>query len=219
MLEVFQCALSRLEAEPELPEQERELNRKLLFHARRENYRLCNEGRGLRSNIYLECANQPVVMNERPGDREWKRPDFMCGLVDWQAASDMFFALECKRLGRPSSSTWVLNKNYTTHGVLRFVDPEWAYGEGAPSGAMIGYVQTMPADTILTEVNAHARGVDVPAINRTEDQWIERGVTQLTQKLVRSVRPSPFRLRHLWVDLRHRYSQEAPARRVPLNSD
>lgn len=204
VLEVFRCALLRLEAELELPEKEDELNRKLLFHVRSENYRLIKEGRGCHSNVYYECANQPIAEDKDRAGREWKRPDFMCGLVDAQAESDLFFALECKRLGRPSSPGWILNDNYTRHGVLRFVDPAWGYGEGAASGAMMGYCQTMSAKDILREVNDYAEKVNVPAISRTDGLWVERGVTRLNQTLDRKVSPSPFRLRHLWVDLRHR---------------
>ena len=214
VLEVFQYALLRLKAESELPEKEDELNRKLLFHVRSENYRLIKGGRGCRSNIYYECANQPVVEDKDRAGRERKRPDFMCGLVDAQAELDMFFALECKRLGRPSSPGWILNENYTKHGVLRFVDPDWGYGEGATSGAMMGYRQTMSADDTLKEVNGYAEKVNVPAIKRETDEWIDRGVTRLNQTLDRNVSPSPFRLRHLWVDLSHRYATNASRSRA-----
>ncbi len=205
VLEVFQCALLCLEAESELPEKEDELNRKLLFHARSENYRLINEGQGCHSNIYYECANQPVVEDKDRAGREWKRPDFMCGLVDAQAEADLFFVLECKRLGRPTSPGWILNENYTKHGVSRFVDPDWGYGDGATSGAMIGYGQSMSPDEILKEVNDHAEKINVPAIKRERDGWVNGGLTRLNQNLNRKMTPSPFRLRHLWVDLRHRY--------------
>ena len=205
VLEVFHCALLRLAAESELPEREDELSRKLLSHVRSENYRLIDEGRGRQSNFYYECANQPVVEDKERAGREWKRPDFTCGLVDAQAGVDLFFVLECKRLGRPSSSGWILNENYTNYGVLRFVDPDWGYGEGAASGAMIGYVQTMSQDDILKEVNAYAAKIDVPTIRNEADNWIERGVTRLNQRLDRSTSPSPFRLEHLWIDIRHRY--------------
>ncbi len=214
VLEVFQCALLRLEAESELPEREDDLNRKLLFHVRGENYRLIKEDRGCHSNIYSECGNQPVVKDQDRADREWKRPDFMCGLVDAQAESDLFFALECKRLGRPSSPGWILNENYTKHGVLRFVDPDWGYGEGETSGAMIGYCQTMSGDDILKEVNGYGKKVKMPSLHREADEWIDRSVTRLNQELDRKVSPSPFRLRHLWLDLRHRYATNASRSRV-----
>lgn len=218
VLEVFQCALLRLEAESELPEKEDELNRMLLFRVRSENYRLIKEGRGCYSNIYYECSNQPVVEDKERAGREWKRPDFMCGLVDAGAEADLFFVLECKRLGRPSSPGWILNENYTYHGVLRFVDPDWGYGEGAASGAMIGYLQTMSPDEILKEVNGYAERVNVPTIDRTEGHWIDRGVTRLNQPLDRKMSPSPFTLRHLWLDLRHRYATHTSRSRGGVNA-
>ena len=67
---------------------------------------------------------------------------------------------------------------------------------------MIGYLQTMSSDDILEEVNGYADEVNVPPIGRVDDQWIDRGVTRLGQELHREVDPSPFRLVHLWVDLR-----------------
>lgn len=208
VLEVFRCALLRLEADPELPQKEDELNRKLLFHVRRENYRLIRVGRGCHSSIYYECANQPVVEDKGRAGREWKRPDFMCGFVDAQAEADLFFVIECKRLGLPSSPGWVLNENYIRNGVLRFVDLHWGYGEGAASGAMIGYCQTMSGDVILKEVNEYGKSVSVPSITRETEEWIDRGVTLLNQTLDRNVSPSPFSMQHLWVDLRHRYLTE-----------
>ncbi len=86
------------------------------------------------------------------------------------------------------------------------MDPDWGYGEGAESGAMIGYVQTMSANDILKEVNGYAKKIKVPALERASGGWVDHGVTRLDQSFDREVRPSPFRLLHLWVDLRHRYS-------------
>lgn len=208
VLEVFRCALLRLVAESELPEKEDELNKKLLFHVRRANYQLIRKGRGCHSNIYSECRNQPVAEDEHRAGREQKRPDFTCGLVDAQAEADLFFVLEGKRLGLPSSSGWVLNKNYTSHGVLRFVNPNFGYGEGATSGAMIGYCQTMVGNDILKEVNVYGKENEVSSICGPA-KWHDRGVATLNQTLERKTSPSPFKLMHLWVDLRHGYQAKA----------
>ena len=209
VLEVFDCALVRLEGESNLPEDEDELNRKVYSLALKENRRLLQIGRGCRSPIMYESRNQPTSETPKPLAREWKRPDFKCGFVDSQSEYPLFLDVECKRLGRPTSSGWVLNRNYTTNGVQRFMDPESGYGEGAASGAMIGYLQTMSPDEILTEVNGYAEEVNVPAINRTGGHWNDRGVTRLNHTLVRKMSPSPFQLRHLWLDLRHRYSTQS----------
>lgn len=214
VLEVFQCALLCLEAESKLPEKEDELNRKVYFLALKENRRLLQEGRGRQSPIMYESRNQPTAETPKPLAREWKRPDFKCGFVDSQSEYPLFLDLECKRLGKPSSGGTVFNKLYTEKGVKRFMAPESGYGEGAASGAMIGYLQTISPDEILKEVNGYAEKVHVSAIDRTEGHWIDRGVTRLNQTLDRKVSPSPFRLRHLWVDLRHRYATNASRSRA-----
>ena len=214
VLEVFQCALVRLESESELPEDESELNRKLYFRAKEENLRLTRSGRGVRSTIIPDSPNLPSDENAGSRTRESKRPDFQCELIDAQASEYLVYALECKRLGRPKPSGWVLNRNYTELGVQRFMDPESGYGEGTASGAMIGYLQTMSPDETLEEVNDYAQRVKVPPIDRTDGHWIDRGVTRLDQTLDRTVPPSPFRLRHLWVDLRRYYMTNASRSRA-----
>lgn len=205
VLEVFQCALVRLESESQLPEDERELNRKLFFRAREENLRLRRTGRGLVSSIIPDSPNLPIDENAESRTREFKKPDFQCELIDAQAGEFLVYALECKRLGLRLQSGWTLNRNYTTDGVKRFMEPDWGYGEGASSGAMIGYLQTMSPDEILKEVNDYAEKINVPALKREADDWIDNSVTRLNQDLARKVSPSPFKLRHLWVDLTHRY--------------
>ena len=205
VLEVFQCALVRLEGESELPEDEKELNRKLYFLAKEERLRLTRAGRDLGSTIIPDSPNLPIDENAESRARESKRPDFQCELIDAQAGEYLVYALECKRLGRPKPPSWVLNRNYTEEGVLRFMKPDHGYGEDAPSGAMIGYLQTMLPDEILKEVNDYAEEFNVPAIDRPDGDWIDRGVTWLSQTLNRKVSPSPFRLRHLWVDLRSQW--------------
>ena len=215
VLEVFQCALVRLEGEPQLPEDERELNRKLYFRAREENLRLTRAGRGLGSTIIPDSPNLPIDEDAASRARESKRPDFQCELIDAHAGEFLVYAIECKRLGWPKPSSWVLNRNYTTYGVLRFIEPEAGYGEGVTSGAMIGYIQTMSPTDILREVNDYAMEVNVPRIERAGDEWGDRGITRLDQTLEREVPPSPFRLRHLWGDLRHRYAAASSAPPVP----
>lgn len=129
VLEVFRCALMRLERQSELPENEIELNRKLYFRAKEENLRLTRAGIGLGATIVPDSPNLPIDENAESRERESKRPDFQCELIDAQAGEYLVYALECKRLGRPKPSGWVLNENYTTRGVQRFMDPESGYGE------------------------------------------------------------------------------------------
>lgn len=209
VLEVFQRALVGLESKPDLPEDERELNRKLYFRAKEENLRLTRAGRGLAGTIVPDSSNLPLGEDAESRARERKRPDFQCELIDAQAGEYLVYALECKRLGERSSGGSVFNKLYTEKGVKRFMNPKWGYGEGAASGAMIGYLQSMSSDEILKQVNVYAKKTKVPAIKREGDEWVDRGVTRLTQTLNRKVDPSPFRLSHLWLDLRrhHRDSE------------
>ena len=214
VLEVFRCALLRLESEPDLPEGEIELNRKLYFRAREQNIRLVRTGRGLASTPVPDSPNLPIDEHAESRARESKRPDFQCELIDAQAGECLVYALECKRLGKRSAGGSVFNTLYTEEGVRRFMDANSGYGEGAASGAMIGYLQTMPPDEILKEVNGHAQDVNVPAIERADGHWIDTGVTRLNQTLDREVAPSPFRLRHLWVDLRRHYAPNASRSRA-----
>lgn len=214
VLEVFQCALLRLKRESQLPEDENELNRTLYFRAKEENLRLIRAGRGLRSTIVPDRGNLPLKEHAESRARESKRPDFQCELIDDQAGEYMVYALECKRLGRPKPPGWVLNRNYSTDGVRRYMDSESGYGEGAVSGAMIGYVQTMSPGDILKEVNSYAEKIEVPAIKSESDKWNDRGTTQLNQTLDREVAPSPFTLHHLWLDLRHHYATSTPRARA-----
>lgn len=214
VLEVFQCALVCLEGELNLAEDENRLNRKVYFLALKENRRLLQEGRGCQSPIMYESRNQPTAETDEPLEREWKRPDFKCGFVDSESEYPLFLDVECKRLGKRSSGGSVFNKLYIEKGVRRFIDADSGYGEGVTSGAMIGYLQSMPPDDVLNEVNGYAKTGKVPPIDTTEGPWIKRGVTRLNQKLDRDVPPSLFRLRHLWLDLRHHYSTKASRSRA-----
>lgn len=216
VLEVFECALALLVAESRLPDDEDELNRKVYYHALKENRRLLREGRGRQSPLMYECRNQPTTETPKPLAREWTRPDFKWGFVASETEFPLFLDVECKRLGKPSAGGSLFNELYTAKGVQRFIDPDKGYGEAAMSGAMIGYCQTMSGDEILKEVNAYAAKIKVPAIKRKANAWINRGVTRLNQTLDRNIHPSPFRLKHLWIDLRHCYpssqQRKKPAR-------
>ena len=207
VLDVFRCALISLERQSDLPEGEVPLNRKLYFRAKEENYRRSREGISLTFTIIPDSPNLPIDENAESPARESKRPDFQCVLSDSHAGLELSFTVECKRLGHPPTSSHVLNRNYITEGVLRFKSPDHGYGEGASSGAMIGYVQSMQPDEILRDVNDYASEAKVEAVKKADAEWKERGVTKLNQELKRSVQPSPFTLDHMWLDLRHKYSK------------
>jgi hypothetical protein len=98
----------------------------------------------------------------------------------------------------------VFNVNYIENGVRRFVDRSFGYGKATRAGLMVGYVESSDINTILKEVNAAAAAISVSPILLTEQKWQNQAVNRLNQNLIRlDVPPSPFDLRHLWVDLRN----------------
>lgn len=213
VLEIICGALLELRQARPLPEDEPGLNRNLHFCLRRVNARLSREGRGLAAPPVWEGQNQPLIDDEARTTREDKRPDFQCGFVNLQESDDdrasMFYTIECKRLGTRVGH-WVLNVNYVEHGILRFVAEEHGYGKATPSGAMIGYVQSMELDEILSQVNAAGQNRLLPPIVLTDGEWRQNGVSRLAHTLTRPASLlSPFELRHMWVDIRATV-QQAP---------
>lgn len=208
VLEVVCLALADLQTVEQLPTGEPALNRELHFCLRRVNVRLQRQGRGVQSPFVWEAQNQPLIDDETRAAREDKRPDFQCGFVNLQEGDDdrasMFYTIECKRLGRPANR-WVFNVNYVEKGVVRFVTEEHGYGKATPSGAMVGYVQSMELDDVLGEVNAASKRSSLPPIVRADTAWQENAVTRLGHALTRpSSLLSLFDLHHLWVDIRTR---------------
>jgi hypothetical protein len=206
VLEIVCQALAELRQAPALPEDEPTLNRELHFCLRRVNVRLMRQGRGVQSPFVWEAQNQPLPDDDARAAREDKRPDFQCGFVNLQESNDdqasMFYTIECKRLGRPASR-WVFNVNYVEKGVVRFVTEEHGYGKGTPSGAMVGYIQSMEPDDVLGEVNGAAGTRSLPPIVLSDAGWQEDAAARLDHRLTRPPSLlSPFDLRHLWVDLR-----------------
>jgi hypothetical protein len=112
------------------------------------------------------------------------------------------FHIECKRLGFPTSRTWILNENYVVNGIMRYDSNEHEYGKRAFSGLMIGYIVSMDHDRILAEVNSYQRK-HCANNSEVEYQLTNSGVQQYFQRLNRrNVSPERFDLTHLWVDLR-----------------
>lgn len=209
VLRVFKLALELLRGEEGLDTCENSLNRKLLLCIRRANYLLDKRNEGIGYPIMIEAKNQPDADDEQRAQREDKSPDFQWGLTDKSEQDplrqDKFYVVECKRLGKPVRKSWVFNRNYVEHGILRFVSAGHGYGESTPSGAMVGYIRSMSSKDILDEVNGHATGVGLDEIILSDGGWISNGVSRLDQKLDRpEVPPTPFSLRHLWVDLRQK---------------
>jgi len=92
----------------------------------------------------------------------------------------------------------VIIRNYVCNGITRFDSSDHEYGKRAPSGMMIGYIVNMEQSAVLEAVNKH-----IP------DEQLELNF-EFTQKVVsceqnsnrKHVKPSVFKIIHLWTDLR-----------------
>lgn len=146
------------------------------------------------SPIFNEARNQPSpeTLGESP---ERKIPDFQCGYIDHLAPDPLYsakyFVIECKRLGDRT-----FNDNYVGKGIVRFVDPDFRYGNNVKSGAMVGYVEGDSIDVIIEAVNTALgeRGI-APLSNQLQSQ----SLNELNHQLVRSFPENPFSLTHLWI--------------------
>jgi len=200
-LSILERALALLRESQSLPETETDLNRLFYFCLLKASRELYPESELAPT---AECNNQPDPDDEARAKREQKRPDFQWLYLDRYEAdpqrSSKQFVVECKRLGNPPRANWVLNLNYVNHGIKRFRDPEWAYAKRFSSGAMVGYWQSMEAAQVLEEVNAESHKSDLPYLLLTGG-WKSGGVSYLEHTFERPFDISPFRLRHLWIDL------------------
>jgi hypothetical protein len=215
ILAVFREALRRLAAVTKHIRHEKHLNFALCRLADEVHWELIQSQQTYPFVILTESANQPEPDDVADSPRLEKYPDFTCAMTNEQAtAQDHFrirYYLECKRLGK-AEGTWILNKNYSAEGMIRFRVTESGYGKGCPSATMIGYMQnTMTPDEILTEVNGHAATLTIPTLDRGSNPWVEGGATELSQlPLTRDFDQNPIRLHHLWVDLRHCTFEDPP---------
>jgi len=202
-LSIIERALSLLREADDLPETEVELNRQLYFC-------LLEASRELYPDDEIapvtECNNQPDPDDEARTRRELKRPDFQWIFLDRYEAdaqrSSKQFVVECKRLGQPLRADWVFNLNYSNHGIVRFREPEWAYAKLMQSGAMIGYWQSMEEKFLLIEVNKGCNSNSLPELTLA-GAWKVGETTRLEHILPRAFEISPFKLHHLWIDLRN----------------
>lgn len=207
VIAVFTEALVRLAQENALSQGEEPINLTLYWKAREVHLEYLHAKASVPFVIEFDSTNQPEPDDTAKSRRLKKRPDFACALTNDQATDFRFsqvrYSLECKRLG-DAEGRWVLNRNYTEHGMLRFRKADHSYAKACPSAAMIGYVQSMDNDELLKEVNKYANAAKVPSLTRAATAWVTKAVTCLIQPpLTRDCGPDPIRLRHLWVDLHH----------------
>jgi hypothetical protein len=204
VVEVFSQGLAALATKARLPLQEDYLSRELHNCCREANHRLRKRGRGV-DCIFAQSNNQPLPDDEYRAKRLDKRPDFTCGYHDDSLPNeafdqaDFYYAIECKRLGTPTSANWLFNKNYVEYGIARFEHPDWGYAAGSSSGMMVGFVQTMDPEAILADVNSHIPPFPTLSVNG----WSHHALTKLDPHVFnRRIIRSPFTLNHFWIDLR-----------------
>lgn len=200
ILEIFSMALRELIAQGPLHEKENKLNRRLSIVARECNRKWCKTNNVvLPGFLFPEGKGQPGPRDAVKQPREDKIPDFTWGLVDHLNDEDKFFHIECKRLREKKYDYCI---RYVKDGIRRFVEKEWSYGFGCESGLMIGYIQGMTFSDILHWVNHYTEKHSFPVLV-LKGQWNKNDVSRLENVLNRPDVPiSPFKLVHLWVDLR-----------------
>jgi hypothetical protein len=201
-LSIIGRALQLLRQQPSFPVSEIELNRQFYFCLLAASRELYPDDE---IAPVTECSNQPDPDDEARAKRELKRPDFQWIYLDRYQSnplrSSRQFVVECKRLGTAPRPDWILNLNYINHGIARFRDPDWAYAKLAPSGAMIGYWQSMQPDQLLTAVNAECGHMSFPNLDLV-GVWAIGGTSHFQHAFDRPFEVSPFRLQHFWIDLR-----------------
>lgn len=196
---------------------ENDLNRELFFRVRRiaveqkvglfaaiPRPELSREHTWSLAPVY-EANNQPSPDDPERTPREAKRPDFQWNFQDDQAEdldrATRTYVVECKRLGQ-ALGTWILNVNYVTQGVRRFVDASHLYGKDDDGGGMIGYVQSMDVDAIWAEVAQELAVGGFAALPMLGPHPGSTVLHSASHDLTRVDASSPFRLYHFWVDLR-----------------
>lgn len=210
VLGVVTYALELLRVQTTLLLEEPDLNFRMNSLLRHADRTLSSQNKALDKAPIWEGQSQPVAGDTAQAPRVRKKPDFQYELVDTLEPDPdkayKYYTIECKRLGKPPKKGRPLNRQYVSDGILRYVTDEHAYGKGSPSGAMIGYVQSMPPPEILAEVNAFAGRKGLPPLNPPGGRFTMAQIARLEQMLDRpQVPPTPFALRHLWVDLRSSY--------------
>lgn len=207
VLDLFQLILSDMARQPSLPRLEAHkkddsLNRRLYRTYRKSIADWRKAGGRPNFELVYNGRNQPRDMDETPHSSEQKEPDFsVYSYFDSVSGFSCGYSVECKRLDNPAAQ---YGQEYVKKGIARFLNREHSYSIDTPSGLMIGYVQSSNHPTFLKHVNRHA-GHDSIAALAIIGHWEQIGVSRLEQNLNRPVDMPPllFKLRHLWVDVRH----------------
>lgn len=235
-LEIFTIALEMLSTEPSLPEVEDSevqdnLNRRLeqYMPSAIRKWEVLNRVEFLLPSTPRYNSRQPAQLADKEIVRsfERKKPDFQweirdsrkTGLLDENPdLTFRFYHVECKRLRSRSRSTRFTSE-YVVNGICRFIKKTHCYGQHVNSGAMVAYVQDMELQPLLDEVNDEALLAALPQLQLAPEGW-QTVVSRLDHQLNRTeVEPTPFNLRHLWVDLRHHYLDSDRRREVGDNGE
>ncbi|MTJ08782.1 hypothetical protein [Anabaena sp. UHCC 0204] len=222
VLEIIILALEMLNKSSSLPliedaQKGDSLNRRLDICIRRAilEWEKINET-DIATSPKLNLKKQPDLENEQVfEDYEIKKPDFQWEFRDRLGKKDNLnsifknYEIECKRLGKKDISGRSFVAEYVNKGILRFTTSTHRYGQFTSSGAMIGYVQDMELQDILNEVNSFAVSASLPEILLSPEGWkVETSI--LEHRLDRlDVQPTQFDLRHLWLDMRNNYENNA----------
>lgn len=209
MLKIFARALKLLiSSDVSVEDKEDAINRRLYFCVLKAIHALTKESGApfISHPLTYEARNQPDFDDNERAAREHKRPDFIWSIIDHAEPipekSAKHYCVECKRLGQHRNGRKP-NADYINDGVRRFVESGHGYGKSARTGLMVGYVENSDIDTILAEVNAAAVTIALSPLSFSAGKSEDDTVNRLNQTLIRPhVSPSPFDLRHLWVDLR-----------------
>jgi hypothetical protein len=203
VLNVFMIALSKLQNQANLPEDEPSLNNLLYILVRDSWCKLPQHEKPIWSLI-CNAENIPSTTDEIGQEWTRKKPDFRWSLSDSQEKDSLKaikdYTIECKRLREMSNRNFI--NQYVTEGIFRFLAKEYKYGNGTTSGAMIGYIQEMKHSDVLEQINAVIQKTGaffIPIIEFDNSQNIDN-IKKGNHTLERhEVDPPNFDLRHIWI--------------------
>lgn len=196
-IQLLRDALADLAAEP-TGQNENDLNRGLYRAIVRASHSAARSG-ATPPVVVPEGRNPPAASDRERAEREFKIPDFYWAYVDPLMENPdecaKQFVVECKRLATRTKD-WVYTREYVESGIARFIRPAHGYAKGMASGAMVGYLQQIPLDVALDEVNVSADATAIPRLAMTARDG--EAAADLDHELVRPFPQSPFRLAHVW---------------------
>ncbi len=193
-LELLTEALAQLARDPGADPNEDSINRRLMRFLDAATW----QAGGTLGPVVYEGRSSPAPSDDLRASREFKRPDFAWLWIDDLATDPMLsrreFVVECKRLGAEPFPA-----RYVADGVLRFINATHAYGKDMPSGAMVGYMQSIPVNDAVQRVNDAATNHGISALVLRTRRGDEHA--KLEHQVVRDFNVSPFSLTHIWVRL------------------